>query len=64
MKHKHTSFWIDLAGRLGPPVFAGTMVACLLADRFQPSHFLLLGGGILLIALNHWYTYNNNVNSE
>ena len=64
MKHKHMSFWIELAGSLGPSVFAGTMVACLLADRFLPSHFILLGGGIFLIALNHWYKYHHNVNSE
>ncbi|MGI9533835.1 MAG: hypothetical protein ACR2NW_02695 [Thermodesulfobacteriota bacterium] len=57
-KHDHTSFLIDLAGRMGPPIFAATMVACLLAGRMQPSHLLLMGAGILLIILNHWYVFH------
>ena len=58
MEHDHTSFFIDLAGKLGPPIFAATMVACLLARRYEPSHLVLMGIGILLIGVSHWYTYH------
>jgi len=58
MEHDHTSFFIELAGKLGPPVFAATMVACLLARRYEPSHLVLMGIGILLIGLHHWYTFH------
>ena len=59
MEHDHKSFIIELAGKLGPPVFAATMVACLLARRYEPSHLVLMGIGILLIGINHWYTYHS-----
>ena len=58
MEHDHTSFIIDLIGRLGPPVFAATMVACLLAGRMQPSHLILMGIGILFIGIHHWYSFH------
>ena len=51
-------FWLELCGRLGPPVFAGTMVACLLSSKFQTTHGILMGIGFALIVISHFKTYH------
>lgn len=43
--------WARLASRLGPPVFAATLVTCLVMGRYEPLHGVLLVAGVLLIAL-------------
>lgn len=48
-------FWWDFAGKVGPPIFAGTLVACLLAGRLAPLHGVLMGVGVALIAASHWH---------
>ena len=62
-KHDHTSFVIDLIGRLGPPIFAATLVTCLLADKLVPSHLLLMVTGVLFIAVHHWFNFHRNQKS-
>ncbi len=44
---------MDLAGKLGPPIFAATLVACLLSQEFDVLHLLLLGVGLGLIGMHH-----------
>ena len=58
MDHDHTNFMVDLIGRLGPPIFAATLVGCLLADKMVPSHLILMGTGVLFIAFHHWYNFH------
>ena len=53
MANGYPSFWWDLAGKIGPPIVAATLVACLLSSKFEFLHLVLLGGGMLLIWLNH-----------
>lgn len=55
MPPSHVPFGVELAGRLGPPLFAATLVACLLSGGFDWLHGLLMGLGLALIALEHWY---------
>ena len=55
---EHRSFWSDLAGRIGPPIFAATLVACLLEREFDPVHLVLLATGLALIATCHWREYH------
>lgn len=54
MTNEFPSFWLDLSGKIGPPIVAATLVACLLGGTFEILHLGLLGGGVLLIWLNHW----------
>ena len=58
MKRDHEGFFFELSGKLGPPTFAATMVACLLAGKLEPSHFVLMGLGVVLIGISHWHTYH------
>ncbi len=55
---KHPSFWWDFAGKIGPPIFSATLVACLLARRFEPLHGVLLGVAVLLIWVSHWRAHH------
>ena len=54
MPNDYPSFWVDLTEKIGPPIVAATLVACLLSGRFEYLHGILLGGGCLLIWVNHW----------
>jgi hypothetical protein len=54
----HRGFWVDLSGKIGPPVFAATLVACLLERSFDPMHLALLGVGVALIAGSHWREFH------
>jgi hypothetical protein len=58
MNDGHPRFWLEFAGRVGPPILAATLVACLLSKRFEPTPILLLGVGLLLIGLSHWRTFH------
>jgi len=57
MSRKYQRFLIDLAGKIGLPIFAGTLVACLLSGHLGTKHVVLMGVGIVLISLNHWYNH-------
>ncbi len=54
MARDHQSFWFELSGKLGPPVFAATLVGCLLSGRLALAHLVLMAAGLALIALGHW----------
>jgi hypothetical protein len=60
MPQDHPRFWVEFASKVGPPVFAGTLVACLMMGRFEPLHGVLLGVGLALIGLGHWRTYHGH----
>ena len=62
-QHDHRNFLIDVGGKIGPPMFAATMVACLLAGRMQLSHLALMAIGVFLIALDHWYVFHRKPRS-
>ena len=55
----HTALWIDFIGKVGPPLFAATLVACLLS-RFDATHGLLMGIGLLMMLLDHWYSFHRS----
>ena len=56
----NAGFWWDFAGKVGPPIFAGTLVACLLAGRLAPLHGVLMGAGVVLIAVSHWHDHRRS----
>lgn len=56
----HERFWVELAGRMGPPVFAATLVGCLLEGRFSPTHGVLLAIGFGLVGLHHFVTQHRS----
>ncbi len=43
----------DLAGRIGPPLLAGTTVACLLMGRFEWLHGVLFLAGVALLVAHY-----------
>ena len=51
MKH----FVIYFAGKIGPPIFSGTLVACLLTGKFEPIHGVLMIVAIVLVCVNYLY---------
>ena len=54
MGNDYPGFWVDISGKIGPPIVAATLVACLLSGPFEYLHGIFLGGGGLLIWVNHW----------
>lgn len=54
MGNRYPGFWVDFSGKIGPPIVAATLVACLLGGNVEILHGLLLGGGFMLIWVNHW----------
>jgi hypothetical protein len=58
MAYGHPGFWPDLAGKVGAPIFAATLVACLLSGNFEMIHGVLMGAGLLLIGVGHWRIYH------
>ena len=57
MDKAHVNFWVDLAGRIGTPIFAATLVGCLLGE-FERTHGVLLAVGLVLIYVNHYFVYH------
>lgn len=51
----HPSFFWEFAGRVGAPIFAATLVACLLSGHFTPLHGVLMGVGLAMMAVCHWW---------
>ena len=60
MAHDHPGFWLELAGKICPPILAATLVGGLLSSKFEPLHLLLIGVGFVLISLHHWSTYHGS----
>lgn len=55
---KHRSFWLEVMGKLGAPIFAGTLVACFLQRAFDPLHLVLLLTGAALLGVDHWLQHH------
>ena len=61
----HISFWKEFVGKVGAPIFAGTLVACLLSGKFAWLHIILMVTGIGMMALSHWGEHHRKpANSE
>ena len=41
-------------GNVGAPIFAATLVACLLSGKFYLLHGVLLLTGFVMMGLSHW----------
>ncbi len=50
----HVSFWREFIGKVGAPMFTGTLVACLLSGHYAASHGILMGIGLGMMGLGHW----------
>jgi hypothetical protein len=55
---EHTGFWWEFMGKVGPPMFAATLVACLLSGRWELSHGLLLAVAIAMMGADHARVYH------
>lgn len=51
---EHTGFAWEFVGKVGAPIFAATLVACLLSGRFEPLHGALMALGLGMMAICHW----------
>ena len=58
MSTVHVGWWSDLAGRIGTPIFAATLVGCLLQEKIELLHIVLLVAGVVLIAIDHVRLYH------
>ena len=59
MQHRESSmisssFWWELVGKVGAPIFSATLVVCLLSGEFAISHGVLLAVGFSMMAVCHW----------
>ena len=55
-----TSFWWNFAGKVGAPIFAATLVACLLSGAFAPLHGGLMATGLALMVASHWHEHSTS----
>ena len=51
---QHRGFWWELAGKVGPPIMAGTIVAGIVQHRFDFTIAGLAALGIGLMLVAHW----------
>lgn len=49
--------WL-VVGKVGAPILAATLITCLLNERFEGLHALLIGLGIAVMALGHWHVHH------
>ncbi len=52
----YTSFWWDFIGKVGAPIFAATLVACLLSEEFFVLHGVLMLTGLGMMIFCHWHS--------
>ena len=60
MRH-HVPFYRDLLGRIGAPVFAATLVGCILQEKSEPKHWVLMAAGFALIVASHRWEHHGPV---
>ncbi len=60
----HINFWQEFVGKVGAPIFAGTLVACLLSGKFAWLHLILMTTGIAMMALSHWGEHHRKVENN
>ncbi|MEM7307315.1 MAG: hypothetical protein AAF682_11625 [Planctomycetota bacterium] len=53
MAKEHQSFLLELLMKIGAPIFAGTLVGCILREEVRLSHALLLAVGLGLVYFGH-----------
>ena len=53
MPRKHRGFWLDLLSKIGAPIFAATLVGCILKDEVSIVHGVLMTFGLALVYLTH-----------
>ena len=58
MAHMHRAFVVDMLAKIGVPVFAGTLVGCVLEDDVRVIHIVLLSVGAALMYLGHRLEYH------
>ena len=49
-----------MLSKVGAPVFAATLVACLLKEKVQLIHIILMSTGLALIYLGHRLDYHDD----
>ena len=59
----HIRFWWEFVGKVGAPIFAATLVACLLSGKVYLMHYILLLTGLGMMILSHWHDYHNEDDS-
>ena len=60
MSRRHRGFWPDMLSKVGTPVFAATLVACLLKEEVQLIHIILMSTGLALMYLGHRLDYHDD----
>ena len=60
MAHKHRVFVVDMLAKIGTPVFAATLVGCLLKDEVRVVHIVLMSVGLALMYLGHRLEYHGD----
>lgn len=58
---KHINFWREFVGKVGAPIFAATLVACLLSGKFQTLHAMLMVVGFGMMAISHWQEHHQRI---
>ena len=58
MAHKHRNFWLDFMAKIGAPIFAGTLVGCIVKGEVRAPHLVLLVVGMLFIYLGHRFEHH------
>jgi hypothetical protein len=59
----HLRFWWEFVGKVGAPIFAATLVACLLSGKVYLLHIILLMMGLGMMVLSHWHDYHGEGHS-
>jgi len=44
----------DLLGKLGPAIFAATLVGCLLAKKYELIHSVLMLAGVVFMVIGYY----------
>ncbi|MGB5658797.1 MAG: hypothetical protein WBO54_04880 [Thermoanaerobaculia bacterium] len=57
---EHRNFWWEFAGKVGVPVFAATLVGCLLEGDFSLLHAILMAMGLAMMGLSHWQEHHRD----
>ena len=58
MSKKHRGFWLDLLTKIGVPLFAASLVGCLLKNELHLIHVILMTIGIALVYIGHRLEYH------
>lgn len=58
----HINFWREFMGKVGAPIFAATLVACLLSNELKLLHGILMVTGLAMMGLSHFRDYHGKAN--